>query len=218
MKRILFRWLWRLRRPFGPPADGLRVSALNGTRMIVLPGVFDGVTLRTGLMLAQTLHARRCPPGTHVLDLGTGSGLGAIAAARRGARVIATDINPEAARCAQINALAHHLEQHIETRVGDLFAPVSQERFDLILFNPPYYRGEPRDLADHAWRSPDAFDRFLRELPEHLSPNGRALVVLSTDGEIADALRTATHLTSQTVEERDLHNERLRVIELRARA
>ena len=218
MKRALFRWLWRLWRPVAyDRQDGLRVSAVNGTRMIVLPGVFDGVALRTGVMLAAALDDTRCPPGARVLDLGTGSGIGAIAAARRGAHVVATDINPEAARCAQINALAHHLEARIETRVGDLFAPVPDERFDVILFNPPYYRGQPRDLADHAWRSPDAFDRFLRELPAHLAPKGRALVVLSTDGDIADALGSATHLQVQSVEQRELHNERLTVFELRAR-
>ena len=105
------------------------------------------------------------PPGASVLDLGTGSGIGAIFAARWASRVVATDINPEAVRCAQINTLAHHLEHKIETRCGDLFEPVGTERFDVILFNPPFYRGRPRDLADHAWRSPDAFDRFLRELP-----------------------------------------------------
>src|SRR4029077_3558297 len=83
-------------------------------------------------------------------------------------------------------------------------------------FNPPYYRGRPRDLSDYAWRSPDAFDRFLLELPAHLTPGGRALVVLSSDGDIAAALWSARHLAVTVVRERDLLNETLTVYEIRA--
>jgi release factor glutamine methyltransferase len=193
----------------------LRVRTVSGIRIVVLPGVFDGVRLRTGAFLAQTLDPDTCPPGARALDLGTGSGLGAIFAARHGAQVIATDINPEAVRCAQMNVLAHHLEERVETRVGDLFEPVRGERFDVILFNPPYFRGRPRDLSDYAWRSPDVFDRFLRELPVHLTPGGHALVVLSSDGDIAPALWSASDLAVRTVRERDLLNEKLTVYEIR---
>lgn len=193
----------------------LRVESTGGERLIVLPGVFDGIRLRSGAFLAAVLDEAVCPPGAAVLDLGTGTGIGAIFAARRGARVVATDINPEAVRCARVNALVQHLEQQIETRTGDLFAPVAGQRFDLILFNPPYYRGTPRDPGDQAWRSPDAFDRFLGELPAHLTPNGRALVVLSTDGDIAPALVSASHLHSRVVRRLALGIETLTVFEIR---
>jgi release factor glutamine methyltransferase len=184
--------------------------------VIVLPGVFNGVRLRTGAFLVETVGPDTCPAGGRALDLGTGSGLGAIFAARCGARVVATDVNPEALRCAQLNALAQHVEQRIETRLGDLFEPVRGERFDLILFNPPYFRGTPRGPSDFAWRSPDVFDRFLRDLPAHLTSTGRALVVLSSDGDIVSALLQATHLTTRVIRERDLINEVLTVYELRA--
>jgi methylase of polypeptide subunit release factors len=192
----------------------LRVEDVNGSPIIVLPGVFNGVLVRTGAFLATALDANLIPPGASVLDLGTGSGIGAIFAARWAFRVVATDINPEAVRCAQINALAHHLEGKIETRCGDLFAPVGSERFDVILFNPPFYRARPRDLADHAWRSPDAFDRFLAELPGHLNSGGRALVVLSTDGEIQSALSSAKHLQVRAILSRDLINETLTIFQV----
>ena len=193
----------------------LRVEKVDGAEIVVLPGVFNGVRLRTGAFLVRTLNASLVPVGARVLDLGTGSGIGAIFAARWAARVVATDINPEAVRCAQINTLAHHLEHKIETRVGDLFAPVGTERFDVILFNPPFYRARPRDLGDAAWRSPDAFERFLRELPLHLNENGRALVVLSSDGDIAETLTAAKHLSVRAIRQRDLINEILTVYEIR---
>jgi HemK-related putative methylase len=142
-----------------------------------------------------------------VLDLGCGSGAAGIwAALRRGCRVVATDINPSAVRCTRINALLNHLE--IDVREGDLFAPVAAERFDLVLFNPPYYRGAPRDHLDHAWRSLDMPERFAGGLAEHLEPGGRALVVLSSDGDggFLDAFDDRG-LAHQVVERRDFLNE-----------
>lgn len=206
------RRLWRLdsTRP--------RVHSVGGLPLIVLPGVFDGVLIRTGAFLAQVMVEQPLAASARVLDLGCGSGIGAIAAAARGAPVIATDINPEAVRNTQINALAVHLQDQIETRVGDLFEPVGDERFDLILFNPPYYRGRPRTPADHAWRSLDAFDRFLAQLPAHLTPGGRALVVLSTDGDIGQALAAARALAVRAVGERNFINEKITVYEIKVAA
>jgi methylase of polypeptide subunit release factors len=194
--------------------DSLRVEQVEGMPIIVLPGVFNGVLLRTGAFLATSLSPSLIPKGGRVLDLGTGCGIGAIFAARFAAQVVATDINPEATRCAQINSLAHHLEHNFDIRLGDLFDPVRNERFDVILFNPPYYRGRPRDLADWAWRSPDAFDRFLGELPSHLNAGGRALVVLSSDGDIAEAMWGAENLTVRVVRQHDFVNETLTVFEI----
>ena len=121
--------------------------------------------------------------------MGTGSGVGAVFAARLARRVVAVDINPAAVRCARINALMHDLAGRIDVREGDLFAPVAGERFDAILFNPPYFRGTPRDALDHAWRSNDTVERFAAQLRDHLTPRGHALVILSTDGDSPAFLR-----------------------------
>jgi release factor glutamine methyltransferase len=193
----------------------VQLETIDGWPLIVLPGVFNGVRIRSGLILARSLETLSLSASTRVLDLGTGSGLGAIFAARQGARVIASDVNPEAVRCAKLNALANHLDDRIEVRSGDLFESVPGERFDVILFNPPYYRGQPRDDADRAWRSPDVFDRFLMELPDHLTDQGCARVVLSTDGEIAPALLSAAHLKTRLVAQHDLIVEILTVYEVR---
>jgi 16S rRNA G1207 methylase RsmC len=212
--RAAYRLLLRLRLKFMGTAPRLEVEVQDGRTLIVLPGVFNGVRLRTGAFLAATLDATLVPAGARVLDLGTGSGIGALAAAPWAGRVIATDINPEAVRCAAINALLQHLEHIVETRVGDLFAPVCGEQFDVILFNPPFYRGQPRDLPDHAWRSPDVFDRFLQALPAYLRENGRAVIVLSSDGDIAAALGEAAHLQTHLLRRHDFVNEILSVYEL----
>lgn len=214
--RALYRALLRMRLRFMRADVRMRLEHLDELRIIVLPGVFDGVRLRTGAFLARTLNAELVPAGARVLDLGTGSGIGALAAARWAGHVIATDINPEAVRCAAINAMVHHLDDVIETRLGDLFAPVQGEQFDVILFNPPFYRGEPKDMADRAWRSPDLFERFLQALPHYLRENGHALVVLSSDGDLAGAFSKAAHLSARRLRRSDFVNEILTVYELGA--
>jgi release factor glutamine methyltransferase len=124
---------------------------------------------------------------------------------------VAVDINPSAIRCTRINALLNAVS--VDAREGDLFGPVEGERFDVVLFNPPYYRGVPRDALDHAWRSPDVIERFSTALAAHLTPQGHALVVLSSDGEHNRFLMALDEagLKHTVVAQRDLINETLSV-------
>jgi HemK-related putative methylase len=209
------RYLWLRHRVFGRRYRRLVLEQVDGLALVVLPEVFNPALFRTGPFLAETFK-RICPAGSvgqAALDLGTGSGLCALAAARAGFRAVGVDINPEAVRCARINALINRLEDRVEAREGDLFGPVAGERFDVVLFNPPFYRGMPRDALDHAWRGVGVFERFAAGLGEHLMPGGQALVVLSTDGDapgMLNALR-AEGYDPQPAAVRDLGNEVLTV-------
>jgi release factor glutamine methyltransferase len=163
---------------------------VEGLPLLVLPQVFNPRIYRTGRLLVQALatlpgsaSAAARAEEARALDMGTGSGLGAVCAARLGYRVTAVDINPDAVRCARINALQHQLEERIAVRQGDLFEPVQGERFDLVLFNPPFFRGQPQNRLDAAWRSMDMPERFAAGLPAALQPEGLGLLVLSTDGD-----------------------------------
>jgi release factor glutamine methyltransferase len=192
--------------------QSVQLENVDGMPIVVLPDVFNPKLLRTGDFLVQQLTRHDLlPSGSRVLDLGSGSGACGIAAARRGCSVVAVDINPAAVRCTKINALLN--DAVVDVRQGDLFAPVHGERFDVVLFNPPYYRGVPRDAIDHAWRSPDVIERFSATLGTHLNPGGHALVVLSSDGEqssFLDALHSAG-FRSRVAAQRDLINETLSV-------
>lgn len=162
--------------------DDYRVERVLDAPLLVTPSVFNPKLPRTGAFLAAHLDARVIGPDAQVLDMGSGSGVCAVLAARRARRVVAVDINPAAVRCTAINAALNGVEDRVEVRHGDLFAPVAGERFDLILFNPPYLRGEPRDDRDRAWRSVDVAERFAAGLADHLTARGAALVVLSSFG------------------------------------
>jgi HemK-related putative methylase len=194
----------------------LVVETIDGVPLIVLPGVFNPALFRSGEFMARVIAGRQLPLGARVLDLGTGSGVGAIFAARQGAQVTAVDINPEAVRCAQINALLNDLAGRINVVEGDLFAPVVDQRFDLILFNPPYYRGRPADDPDHAWRSQDIFERFASGLASHLASGGRGLIVLSSDGDGDQllALLEQAEFAVRPLASKNLINEVLTIYEL----
>ena len=165
--------------------DDYRLEHVHGTPILVTPSVFNPKLLRSGEFFASILGPALVPAHAEVLDLGTGSGVCAMFAARTARRVVAVDINPAAVRCAQLNVLMNHLERRVEVREGDLFAAVQGERFDLVLFNPPFVRAAPRSDRERAWRSTDAPERFAAGLGAHLKPGGCALVLLSTFGDAA---------------------------------
>jgi len=93
------------------------------------------------------------------------------------------DINPQAVRCAQENLALNRLETRAEARHGDLFAPLGEERFDVVLFNPPFLRGSPEGAFEGSFYSTDVAERFAAELGVHLNPGGYALLLLSSLGD-----------------------------------
>lgn len=196
--------------------DDFRLERVNGAPFIVMPTVFNPKVPRTGEFLASLLDSSLVARDWEVLDMGTGSGVCAVFAAQHARRVVAVDINPAAARCAAINAHLNHLEHKIEVRLGDLFAAVADERFDLILFNPPFLRGAPRDDRDRAWRSSDIAERFAAGLGARLRPGGSALVLLSTFGDGRFFLEEFAKrgLQISVLAERRFVNERLTVFRI----
>jgi HemK-related putative methylase len=184
--------------------------------LLVLPGVLNPKTMRTGAFFASQLLAEPLEPGADVLDMGTGSGVCAVAVARRVRSVVAVDINPAAVRCTKINALINAVENKIEVAHGDLFVPVKGRRFDVVLFNPPFIRGVPKDDADRAWRSMDVAERFADGLTDHLTPFGYALVLISTFGDAGEFLRhfRRRNFGISIVAQRAFVNEKLTLLKL----
>ena len=200
--------------------DDFRLERLQELRFIVMPSVFNPKVPRTGEFLASQINSTLVQRDCEVLDMGTGSGVCALFAAKHARRVVAVDINPAAVRCAGINALLNQLEHKIDVRHGDLFAPVAGECFDLVLFNPPFVTGAPQGDRDRAWRSNDVAQRFAAGLGDHLKPGGSALVLLSTFG---DGLVFLNEFHKQRFEisvlaERRFINERLTLFRLRQSA
>jgi release factor glutamine methyltransferase len=155
--------------------------ALMGSELWTDPNVFHPIYFSSSRLLAEHLVGLRLR-GRTVLDMGTGSGVIAVAAARAGAVVTACDVNPHAVALARDNALRN--EVSVEVVESDLFAALPQRRFDIVAFNIPFYPstpGTPYEAAFGAGPRLDTVRRFGSELPRHLAEGGRAVIVYSED-------------------------------------
>ena len=129
------------------------------------------------------------PEREKIADVGTGSGILALAAAQAGgATVLALDINPNAAQAAAENAYANGFGGSISAVGSNLLSAVMpRPLFDVILSSPPSFPGEPRDMADRAWAAgPNYRDiaMLFAQARERLASNGCMYVLFSTDSDL----------------------------------
>jgi release factor glutamine methyltransferase len=182
----------------------MRFSEFDGMRLLTLPGVFTPTRSDTRLLLEAVRGAGLL--GGRVLEVCTGSGALALAAARAGAEVTAVDASGRAALTVRLNAL--RLGLRVDVRRGDLFGPVAGRRYDLVLANPPYVPlppGAARPRAARAWDGGydgrELLDRLCREVPAVLAPGGTVAVVHSS---LADLERTEVLLADGGLQVRRL--------------
>lgn len=124
------------------------------------------------------------------LDLGCGAGTLALLLARNAEQVIGTDINPRAICFAQWNAAMNGVENAV-FRTGDMYQPCGDQRFDLIVSQPPYYphSGAGLTFLHSGVRGDELAREVVQGLPRHLTGNGQALLFTSwPDGATRPAL------------------------------
>jgi HemK-related putative methylase len=207
---------WRYRERERRRRETVVLEHIEGVPLLVTPGVLNPRSMRSGAFFASRLVHAPLTADSKVLDMGTGSGVCALVTARHSNHVTAVDIDDNAVRCAQLNVLLNGMDGRVRVLQGNLFAPLTGRRFDLILFNPPYVRAAPRNDADRAWRSTDVAERFACALRGHLNPAGCALVLLSTFGDPGSFIREFQHhgFDMEVVAERNFINEKLLIIKL----
>ena len=153
------------------------------------------------------------------LEIGVGTGIISIYAAKMGARVTGTDINPSAVSNARVNAAKNKVCADFHT--SDLFSGISG-RFRTIVFNPPYLSpGE--NGTDDSFLAPwekqallggrsgiETSVRFLEQCPDHLEKNGVIYLVASSVGDVKQLLdRFQDRFVFLDIARRDYHGERL---------
>lgn len=151
---------------------------LVGFEYLVLPRVFKGSTDTE--VLCENMPIKK---GDDVWDIGTGTGLIAFAAKKKGARyVLATDLNPDAVKNTKKNSGL--LKLKVDVKLADVFGNINK-KFDLITFNPPFTDGRPKQRHHISFWDPGhkTTKKFFEGLHEHLKSGGTACIVWSSFGD-----------------------------------
>ena len=135
-------------------------------------------------LLAENLKIKE---GQSVLEIGTGSGLVSMYASLLTDDVTATDINYNALELAEKNFKLNNINT-IKLEFGDLFEPVKDRKFDVILFNTPYLPTDSDDIInddlnyafDGGLDGRKVIDRFINEVSNHLNDKGIVQIIQSS--------------------------------------
>ena len=135
-------------------------------------------------LLAENLEIKE---GQSVLEIGTGSGLVSMYASLLTDDVTATDINYNALELAEKNFKLNNIST-IKLEFGDLFEPVKDKKFDVILFNTPYLPTDSDDIInddlnyafDGGLDGRKVIDRFINQVSNHLNEKGIVQIIQSS--------------------------------------
>ncbi len=186
---------------------------ISGFTFTVRPTVFNPRDFISSEIFAAYIKTLDLT-GKVILDMGSDSGIVSIFAASKGAVCTACEINPVAVRCIKENAELNKLSSQITVFESDLFESIKttpslltapavsgresgtygdaregSEGFDIIFFNPPYYKGNPRYNFERAFKGGpnlEVIDQFLLTAKNFLTPNGIICFIVSSDMELDD--------------------------------
>ena len=135
-------------------------------------------------LLAENLEIKE---GQSVLEIGTGSGLVSMYASLLTEDITATDINFNALELAEKNFKLNNINS-IKLEFGDMFEPVKDKKFDVILFNTPYLPTDSDDIIDDdlnyafdgGLNGRKVIDRFINEVSNHLNDKGIVQIIQSS--------------------------------------
>ncbi len=153
--------------PFPRPALHFIPAVLEGQEVEIAAceGVFAAGRVDAGA--AALISAMRVEAGERVLDLGCGTGVVGLAAALRGAQVVATDVSARAVCAARATFRRNGVRADVHHTVGGEGLPAAQ--FDCLLVNPPFHRGHERTTAVARY--------LIAEAGRLLRPGGRLYLV-----------------------------------------
>ena len=201
LKRVFSPFLQAgLKRYYRKP----RPYTYDGIKVIVHPDVFPPhLTLSTKILLdfVETLPLEN----RRFLELGCGSGIISLLAARNGALTTASDINETALD--YLRAAAEENNLKVNCVLSDLFTDIEEPYFDYIVINPPYYPKKPESVKEQAWfcgENFEYFEKLFTQLPEYLNAENQTFMILSEDCDVGQISNIATKNDVSLVVERTM--------------
>lgn len=176
-----------------------------GLEFIVDRGVFSPAYYSETEFFARHV-LRRIRRGDRYLDLGCGIGATAVLAARRGATVVALDVNPTAVTNTQRNATRLGVADQVVARVSDVFSALhADEAFDVVYWNVPFTFRDPDTeltMLEEAVFDPGhrKLRTFMGGASPHLRQDGILLLGASPSLGSPPALRRAAKSSGWTLE------------------
>ncbi|MEO7308252.1 MAG: methyltransferase [Ferruginibacter sp.] len=155
-----------------------RVYRYQDIRMEIPPEVFHPGFFFSTQLLLQYISSLPLQE-KYFLELGCGSGLISMVAAKQGAIVTATEINPVAIEYLKKNS--RHNKVKLEIIESDLFNDVPKKQYDIIAINPPYYKKDPVTSRDYAWfcgENGEYFSALFDTIDDHIHSETEILMVL----------------------------------------
>ena len=156
----------------------------KGISITVMPGVFHPGFFSSTKFIVQYLNHQSLANKTF-LEVGSGTGLISIIAAKANARVTALDFSKTAIENTTRNARLNDVELSVVH--SDLFSALQNESFDWIVINPPYYARDPGNESDLAWycgRNFEYFHNLFGGLARFLHPGSVIIMVLTKNCDL----------------------------------
>ena len=119
------------------------------------------------------------------LEIGSGSGLISIYAARKNAFVTAIEISHKAVEFLEKNSRLNNVD--IKVIQSDLFDNLPRQAFDIIAINPPFYKKNATNEAEYAWYcgvNGEYFKKLFSGLRNYIHSRSRVIMILSEDCDV----------------------------------
>jgi release factor glutamine methyltransferase len=175
------RWYLRKERAYKYGAINIKVS----------PGVFHPGFFSSTKFILNYLNQQQLLNNT-LLELGCGSALISIVAAKKGAIVTASDLNHKATANAERNAVQNNASVNVVH--SDLFKNIEKKFFDWIIINPPYYARTPQNEDQLAWFCGEHFEYFhnlFKSLKDYSQENTQVIMVLTKGCDVQKIIEIA---------------------------
>lgn len=182
IRRVLTRFYQPVLRRYLQKGRHYRYKEL---RLFIPNSVFHPAFFGSSKTLVAFLEQQSLS-GKTLLEIGCGSGMVALSAARLGAQVSAVDISGAAIAATKNNAQLNQLD--ISVWASDVFENIPLQPFDLVICNPPYYSKQPRSEAEYAWYTGENyafFHRFFEQLKPFSNLGAKTYLVLGASCDMS---------------------------------